>query len=243
MGIAKWSAWVLLGLSSCSRERPPPAPMPTVPRPLETHQGSDGDLVVRDPTGQEIFLGNKLFSWTFHAREWDYANLTVESEKEVVLVADTSEGRNGIRPLLQPGYLLQGFGPVWVRIRGGYLLDGPLPTLIFRVYLGKTLVGRKAYDFRKAGRITGTSGMGMETTFWIEPIAYRKPGTSLRLRCHERGYAALGTADTSGLWNTAETETYSTLDGTGQLPIRITAQWSDHDGLAQAYVDGIDIFR
>jgi hypothetical protein len=218
--------------------RPLPAALP-----LAFHQGSDGDLVTVDPTGQEIFLGNKLYAWTFSGREWDYANLTVESSREEVLVSGTTPGRNGIRPVLQPGHLQQGFGPIWIRIRGGYLLSGALPTLTFKVYFGKVLVARKAFDFAHAGTITGTSGMGMETTFWIESIAYRNPGNALRLRCHQKGYAALGTEDTSGLWHTAETETYSTVDATEALPIKITAQWSEHTGKAEAYVDGIDIFR
>jgi hypothetical protein len=211
--------------------------------PLAFHQGSDGDLVTVDPTGQELFLGNKLFAWTFHDREWDYANLTVESTDEHVLVSGSTEGRNGLRPVLKAGYLQQGFGPVWIRIRGGYLLGESRPTLTFKVHFGEVLVAQKTYDFSRAGAISGTSGMGMETTFWIEPIAYRKPGTALRLRCHQKGYASLGTKDTSGLWNTAETETYSTVDGTQPIPIRITAQWSGHAGKAEAYVDGIDIFR
>jgi len=211
--------------------------------PLAFHQGTDGDLVTIDPTGQEIFLGDKLFVWTFHGREWDYANLTVESTKENVLISGSTEGRNGIRPVLKAGYLLRGFGPVWIRIRGGYLLSGSLPSLTFKVHLGEVLVAQKTYDFRLAGPITGTSGMGMETTFWIEPIAFQKPGSSLRIRCHQKGYASLGTKDSSGIWTTAETETYSTVDGTRPLPIEITAQWSDHTGKAEAYVDGIDIFR
>lgn len=227
-----------------TRSAPTPSPRPA-PLPSESFQGSDGDLVVADPTGQEIFLGDKLFSWTYNVgRQWDYANLTVESTKEQVLVSDATEGRDGIRPVLKPRYLLQGSGPVWIRIRGGYLLlQGALPTLTFKVYFGSTLVARKSYDFRSAGAITGTSGMGMETEFWIEPIAYRSPGTSLRLRAHQKGYASLGTEDTSALWNTAETETYSDVDGTRELPVRITAQWSEHPGTAQAYVDGIEMFR
>lgn len=234
---------VLIGIAAYAGLRKGSLRARPVSLPLAFHQGSDGDLVTIAPSGQEIFLGNKLYAWTFSGRDWDYANLTIESSQEEVLVSGTTPGRNGIRPVLKAGYLQQGFGPVWIRIRGGYLLAGSLPTLTFKVYLGKVLVAQKAYDFAKAGAITGTSGMGLETTFWIESIAYREPGDALRLRCHQKGYAALGTEDTSGLWNTAETETYSTVDATADLPIKITAQWSEDAGKAQAYVDGIDIFR
>ena len=239
-----WVACAGIALVGCRSEHPKSAaPLPPLARAIEFYQGSDGDLVVKDPTGQEIFLGNKLFAWTFHEREWAYANLTVESNEETILVSKATEGRNRIRPILKAGHLLRGFGPIWIRIRGGYLLRETRPVLTFRVYFGKVLVARKAYDFAHAGTITGTSGMGMETTFWVEPIAFRNPGIELRLRAHEKGYAALGTEDTSGLWHTAETETYSTVDGTQEIPISITARWSETAEGVQAYVDGIEIFR
>lgn len=233
-----------VAFAGCRSEHPKSAPpLPPLSRALEAYQGSDGDLVVKDPTGQEVFLGDKLFAWTFHEREWACANLTIEGKDERTLVSPTTEGRNRIRPLLRSGYLLRGFGPIWIRIRGGYLLRGTRPVLTFKVFFGKVLVARKAYDFAKAGAIADNAGIGMETTFWVEPIAFRNPGNALRLRAHEKGYVALGTEDTNGLWHTAETETYSTVDGTQEIPISITAQWSGATEGVQAYIDGIEIFR
>lgn len=201
--------------------------------------GSDGDLVYTHPTGQKLFNGNFLYSWTRQGGG-DFSNLTVESTSETTVIDETVQGRNGIVPVLAAGYLLAK-GPLWVRVRGGYGVVGADPVLTVRVYLGSTVVGIKRIDLSTFTRTT--ENMGMSLLFWIEPLDQLSPGTNLRLRAHHYGQVSKGLADSAGSFLLSEDETYSNIDGTVAQNLKVTAQWSALGSQTWAFFDGIEVYR
>ena len=203
------------------------------------HVGLDGDLVYTHPTGQHLFNGNFLYSWT-HQGGGDYSNRTVDSTSETTVIDATTQGRNGIVPVIAAGYLLSQ-GPIWVRVRGGYGVIGANPVLTVRVYFGSTVVGVKRIDLSTFTRTT--ENMGMSLLFWIEPLDYLNPGTNLRLRAHHYGQASKGLADSAGSFLLSENETYSNIDATVAQNLRVTAQWSALGSQTWAFFDGIEVYR
>ena len=201
--------------------------------------GSDGDLIYTHPTGQKLFNGNFIYSWTYQGGG-DYSNLTVSSTTETTILDQTTAGRNGLFPILSPGYML-GKGPIWVRVRGGYGVIGADPVLTVRVYMGATVVGTKRIDLSAFTRTTENMGFGL--LFWIEPINALSPGTSLRLRTHHYGQASQGLADAAGSFLLSEDETYSNIDGTAAQNLKVTAQWSALGSQTWAFFDGIEVYR
>lgn len=217
----------------------PSAPVVGGTPPLALEVGTDGDMVYTHPTGQKIFNGNHLYSWTYQGGG-DYSNLTVDSTTETTIIDETDAGRNGLFPVLSPGYLL-GQGPIWVRVRGGHGVIGANPVLTVRVYLGATVVGTKRIDLSTFTRTT--ENMGFELLFWIEPINAISPGTSLRLRAHHYGQVSQGLADAAGSFLLSEDETYSNIDGTAAQNLKVTAQWSGLGSQTWAFFDGIEVYR
>lgn len=207
--------------------------------------GSNGDLVYTHPTGQKLFNGNYLYSWTYQGGGI-YSNFTldgsIQGTTETTIIDQTSAGRNGLYPILSANYLLSGFGPLWVRIRGGYGLVGATPTLTVRVYLGATVVLTKVIDYSTVG-ITSGDNTGYEILFWLEPINEVSPGTSLRLRGHQKATVSKGNANGSASFVCNEDETYSNINGTVAQNIKITAQWSAVGTTTWAFFDGIEVYR
>lgn len=218
--------------------------------------GSDGDLVYRHPTGQKLFNGNFLYSWTYQGGG-DYSNLTVDTLAETVIVDSATPGRNGIFPILSPGYFAKpdgsgnlSQGPIWIRVRGGYGVIGADPIMTVRVYFngaltGNQLVAEMQMDLSAFPRVSGDN-TGCEYLCWIEPInatGVPIPGENTRLRAHQKGGASRGNAVNQGSWMFSENETYTNINAMEQLAITVTAQWSALGSQTWAFFDGLEIFR
>lgn len=216
--------------------------------------GSDGDLIYRHVSGQKLFNGNFLYSWT-HQGGGDYSNLTVDTLTETVIVAPGSGGRNGIVPKISPRYFMRADGsynlsngPIWIRVRGGYGVIGANPIMTVRVYFfgastGNQLIAEMKMDLSAFPRVVGDN-TGCEYLCWIEPINLGpEPSYDLRLRAHQIGQASRGNDIAQGSWVFSENETYSNIRADEEQEITITAQWSALGSQTWAFFDGLEIFR